>query len=174
LIFVVHVPLPNLTETTLALVSLAVNQRLFVMHYPEALVEQLKHCSTFVRVDPPDLLPTPPLSYTAQASERRIAGHPLQRCAGEACHILYRGARLQPKLVLLAQLFDWSLSTREFQLPCLCVRVGPCSCHVVVCTFRITMFLYGSLGGTRLFLSPLPALYCLQPPGRAGDRLGWP
>jgi hypothetical protein len=35
LIFVVHVCLPRLTETTLALVSLAVNKRLFVMHRRE-------------------------------------------------------------------------------------------------------------------------------------------
>ena len=38
LIFVVHVCLPTLTETTLALVSLAVNKRLFVMHCRETLL----------------------------------------------------------------------------------------------------------------------------------------
>src|SRR4029077_19377383 len=37
-IFVVHVSLPWLTETTLALVRLAVNKRLFVMHCRETLL----------------------------------------------------------------------------------------------------------------------------------------
>ena len=78
LIFVVHVSLPTLREMTLALVSLAVNKRLFVMHCRETLVDQLNHCSAFVQVDPPDLLPTPPLFCRALAGERRKKAHPRQ------------------------------------------------------------------------------------------------
>ena len=75
LIFVVHVSLPRLTETTLALVSLAVNKRLFVMHCREILVEPSNHCSAFALIDRPDWLPTPPPSCTARASERRKKAH---------------------------------------------------------------------------------------------------
>ena len=69
LIFVVHVSLPTLTETTLASVSLAVNKRLFVMHYRE---------TRFAPIDPQDWLPTPPLSCRALANERRKKAHPRQ------------------------------------------------------------------------------------------------
>ena len=119
LIFVVHVSLPELRETTLALVSLAVNKRLFVMHCRETCLRTVarrlrgsiaKTCNPLLRclarlwqandVRRPTLTSDVLRWLTVTSIEQCVcSGHSRRWC----------------------RLWDWSLSTRAFQLPRLCV-----------------------------------------------------
>jgi hypothetical protein len=69
--------------------------------------------------------PTPPPFCMALAIERRKKAHPLQRCAAAASRISDQVGRLQRTLSPPVQIWNWSLSTRAFQLPRLCTRGRP-------------------------------------------------